>query len=110
MTFCSLGEHRGAKIRMSWETRVAALFVGAWHAAGGQGQAVAQQVSVDSQQAAAQSSPAFALVTAADNGVIANAKANMMSTANFIEANLDRRTWMSNGRSPILRCRASGVP
>jgi hypothetical protein len=95
---------------MSWEARLAALIVGAWHVAGGQGQAVAQQFSVDWQQAAAQSSPTLALITAADNGVIANDKAIVMSTANFIGVNLDRRTWMSNGRSPILRCWLSGVP
>lgn len=91
LKFCTLVELRGAKIRISWEARVAVLIVGAWHVAGGQGQAVALQVSEDSQQAAVQSSPAFALITAADNDVTANAKANMMSAVNFIEANLERR-------------------
>lgn len=84
LMFCPLGEQLGAKIRMSWEARAAGLFVGAWHVAGGQGQAVAQQFSLALQQAAAQSSPAFTLLIEADIGDVAIAKANMMSAATFI--------------------------
>jgi hypothetical protein len=84
--FCALGEQRGAKNSMSCEASAAALKLGAWQVAGGQGQAVAQQSSEVSQQDEVQSAAPAVLIAAMENGVKAKTKVMAMSVSSFIGA------------------------